>query len=553
VIRVSNKFDIRWLIWPSLVYLVCSIALIDHGASITHRFLGTTSDPFAAAWFLGWWPWAISHGLDPFQTNLDWYPVGINIAWTTSMPFLSLLGLPATLLSGPVLAFNLLTIVAPVLSALAVYGVCLRFSKSAFPALIGGYLFGFSPYEMSESIAHLNLDFTCFLPCLLLVAICRIDGKMTQKTSISLITLLLTAQFYTSAEVFATSAMFGSIALILAIWRLSEYRDRVSLLLSDMIIAIPCALLLMSPLLWHMLVLGRSVAIPPGWVYMSSAHLGNLAVTTSSIVLFDDLRSFTDRSWLGSLPQSDITTGLPILFIIGWYFFCGRTNNIVRFLCVMLLIVCIFSLGPQLWFGNRFTLAVMPWYLFTKLPLISSALPVRFALYASLLIALIVSRWMIQFSSMEGMIFRYSLGLFACLMITSAPHPTQAAPYLKFFQPGEMQKALGHDPVVLILPSAYDNSSSFWQMENDYGFTQSQGYLGFPPRRMTYDKAFMDLVFRPSSPLISHDIKVICQESGTRYVVSTPDTSALLTKAMQELHWLSKSYDEVIVYKVPAP
>ena len=36
-------------------------------------------------WSLAWWPHAISSGIDPLVTHAIWAPVGVNLAWVTSV------------------------------------------------------------------------------------------------------------------------------------------------------------------------------------------------------------------------------------------------------------------------------------------------------------------------------------------------------------------------------------------------------------------------------------------------------------------------------------
>ena len=100
----------RWHAGAALLYAAFSWIMLDHGASLTRNYLGEGPDPGLIMWFLAWWPWAAAHHLHSLQTMLLWRPNGLNLAWTTSVPLLALLALPATLLSGPVLAFNLLAL-----------------------------------------------------------------------------------------------------------------------------------------------------------------------------------------------------------------------------------------------------------------------------------------------------------------------------------------------------------------------------------------------------------------------------------------------------------
>jgi len=121
----------RWHVGAICLYAALSVALIDGGASITRNILGLSSDPLLFIWFLAWWPFALAHHLPPLYSTFVWQPVGIDLVWTTCIPFLALLAAPVTLLGGPVLAYNLLNLLAPVLAAAGGYALCLYITRNA--------------------------------------------------------------------------------------------------------------------------------------------------------------------------------------------------------------------------------------------------------------------------------------------------------------------------------------------------------------------------------------------------------------------------------------
>ena len=61
-------------------------------------------DPQVYIWGLAWYPYALSHGLDPIFTKVGWAPIGYNLAWSTTVPGLSILAWPATRLLGPLVS-----------------------------------------------------------------------------------------------------------------------------------------------------------------------------------------------------------------------------------------------------------------------------------------------------------------------------------------------------------------------------------------------------------------------------------------------------------------
>src|SRR5439155_1544880 len=110
-------------------------------------------------WSLSWWPHALAHGLNPLFTHLAWAPTGLNLARSATAPIPTLLLAPLTLAFGPVVSFNVATLLAPAVSAWTAYLLCRRLARSFWPAIVGGAVFGFSPGLLVELKAgHLNLS-----------------------------------------------------------------------------------------------------------------------------------------------------------------------------------------------------------------------------------------------------------------------------------------------------------------------------------------------------------------------------------------------------------
>jgi hypothetical protein len=71
-----------------LVYAALAAIFVWHGASLTHELSGQGADPWDSPWFLAWWPYALTHHLDPLFTRQIWYPTGVSLLWVTSVPLL---------------------------------------------------------------------------------------------------------------------------------------------------------------------------------------------------------------------------------------------------------------------------------------------------------------------------------------------------------------------------------------------------------------------------------------------------------------------------------
>src|ERR1700722_4173798 len=74
-------------------------------------------DQFQVTWYLGWTPFAILHGHNPFFSDYLNYPYGLNTLTNTGIVLLGLLAAPVTLLFGATAAYNTMMTLALATSA----------------------------------------------------------------------------------------------------------------------------------------------------------------------------------------------------------------------------------------------------------------------------------------------------------------------------------------------------------------------------------------------------------------------------------------------------
>jgi hypothetical protein len=152
-------------------YLLVSVwlwrSLVPHLA--TRTLGGGLLDPGLFIWWLKWTPYALTHGLNPFRSTYLDAPDGISAMWNTSVLGLGVLFAPVTLLFGAVVSFNLACILGPPLSAWTAW-LWLRRHVRDVSAMIGGLVFGFSPFVIAQSRAgHLNFTWLFLLPVILML------------------------------------------------------------------------------------------------------------------------------------------------------------------------------------------------------------------------------------------------------------------------------------------------------------------------------------------------------------------------------------------------
>jgi hypothetical protein len=540
----------RWHAGAGTLYVAVSVLLLDHGASLTQTVLGPGSDPFGFVWFLSWWPYAAMHGLDPFWTGLIWRPVGYAPMWGSAVPLLAAAVAPLTIFCSPVLAYNLLVLAAPVLSAACAYLLCLRVTATPSAALAGGYVFGFSAYQMAQA-AILNLCFTFLLPCLLLVVLARLSGGLGRAGAVGLACLILVCEFLISTEIFAMLFLFGGIGWLVAYAMLPRLRGALNMLLLDAAVAAAVAAALLAPLLVSMFSRYPFVHLPALWPHFFSADLLAFLLPSQNTLLGGQVFQHAIHGFFTDLQEQDSYVGLPLLLIVyGFARQYGR-EPAARFLVVTFLLLLLFSLGPRLWVFGAYTRIPMPWAGVLKLPLLGGALPVRFALYAALAAALMVAQWIARAAPgrvREARLLGAGLG---CVAMLPVFNPVQKLDHSRFFMPGRVQEVLGPAPNLLVLPFGPHGPSSYWQVENHFGFAQTGGYLGFPPAAAQNFPAAQELFSGDPNALVLDDLRAFCAAAHTGFIVAGPGTPPEMLAKLGELKWPSRQVDDVTIFNVP--
>jgi len=530
-----------------LIYSLLAAVLMVHGASLLHELSGAGSDPYESSWFLAWWPYALTHHLDPFFTKLIWYPIGASLLWVTSVPLLALLGWPLTAAFGPVLTYNLFIVTSPVFCAWSAYLLCRHITRNFAAALIGGFIFGFSTYVTSQSVGALNLTAVYLVPVLLLVLLKRLDDELSRPQIVALAAVLLLAQFLICIEIFATIFVFGGLTWALAWACLPTRRPVLKRLFADGLYTAPFVALPLLPLFIAMAPHYALIHHPPLWPYIWVTDLKSILLPSQLNLFSHTFLFFNDHR--GGSQENGAYLGLPLLLVLALFAWSKRHTPRGRFCSLVFLLCLVCSFGPYLWVAGKCTGIVMPWMAMVHLPLLAGALPARFTMFASLAAAIIAAIWLAQPGRRA---LRLALGLAACIALLPQPHPWRPLPDAKFFAPGRVQQVLGAHPRLLLLPFAINGPSSYWQMQNQFGFTQVGGYLGFPPRPAQSYKAVIELFGdHMGQSLVAADFAAYAREAGAQYIVAGPGADPAELNVIATLGWPACRIDDVTIITVP--
>src|SRR5207302_4937100 len=103
---------------------------------------------------------------------------GFNLTWSTAMPGPSIVLAPVTLAFGPAVTWNVIQLASPALSSWTAFLLCRHVTGKRWPSLVGGYIFGFSPYVLVHLTGGPYLALVALLPVFVLLVVARVQGSI---------------------------------------------------------------------------------------------------------------------------------------------------------------------------------------------------------------------------------------------------------------------------------------------------------------------------------------------------------------------------------------
>jgi hypothetical protein len=316
---------IGFLICLALGFVFTLPGSLSPGAAL----LGYPGDNFQHAWFLWHFARAVAHAKNPFYTDLIFYPNRVNLAWSTTDPLAGLFALPLSFVGGPVVAYNLSIVLQLALSAFFARLLCLRISHSEVAALIGGVIFGFSPFFLAHALGHLSLVTAFPLP-LFVLALDGIFGERNPSWRLGVtlgVALLLAALAHYNYVVLCL--LFGSVwfAIELAMSFRSTSFDILRRTWKPLCVATSTFLIGFSPLLW-MLVGSRSdIPVSRGFDHIgqySADALGFLVPSWNHALLGRFARHWNPEIFVAGF-EGTVYIGVIVLALAALGFWGGRS------------------------------------------------------------------------------------------------------------------------------------------------------------------------------------------------------------------------------------
>jgi hypothetical protein len=498
---LSDRFGLLPLtIYLTIWMLIFGRPLFGH---FRDTYIGMGNDASVSMWFFVWWPYAIYHRLNPLMTDLLWAPAGINLAWTTTVPLPSLVVWPVTASAGPIAAFNALTLAALPLSAWAAFILCRHLSHRWWPALLGGYVFGFSAYMLGQqSCGHLSLTITFLVPFVVLITLRAIAGEIASAKFVLAMAALLAAQFFISIEIFATMTAAGAIALFLG-WSFTplERGRRIVKTMAPLAVAYVATAVIIGPYVYAMFAFGA----PRGPIWspdVYSTDLLNFIVPAAinQLGAIPAINRLAAPFCTYSIGEVNAYVGLPSIFLAALYAWRHWREPTGKLLIDFLIIICVMSMGPLLHFRGE-VLCGLPGKVLPLIPALGKALPARLMVYAFLALAIIVSLWSANnhFNRAMRIMFAAAILIFTMPNLRASywSHRDDSPPFFT----SAMYEHLGRGENVLVLPFGIRGNSMLWQAETRMFFRMTDGYTGPLPhefRDWPIVESFLNPVYLPA-------------------------------------------------------
>jgi hypothetical protein len=383
--------------------------------------IGVVGDPQQLMWFLGWSPFALTHGQSPIFTDYIDYPGGVNLMWNASLLMPATALGPLTQLAGFVLSYNAMMTGAVALSAWTAYLLIRRYVSSQAAAAVGGALYGFSPFMTAHSLGHSQLTLA-FIPPILLLLLDEIVRVQRRRPYVSglMLGVAAAAQLLTGEELLAISALLGVLLLCLAAaMRPDQVRPHLRHAVISLVSAASVFLVL--------------VAVPLGFQFFGPQHIAGAAHTAN--VYVNDALSFIVPTKLmlvappSAVALSDRFSGnaveassylgvlLVLLLVLITVRYWQRLE--VRLAALTSVLISILSMGITIHFAGKNTpipafvlgvgfllvqrnlagllmafLTFVGWLAMSRLPVLNNILPARLMLVVYLLAGLLIAVWL---------------------------------------------------------------------------------------------------------------------------------------------------------------
>ena len=378
------------------------------------------TDPQFYTWSLRWWPYAVSHGINPLFSNQIGAPQGYSLAWASTAPSVDLLMWPVTAAFGVLVSYNMVLLLVPPLCAWTAFIAARRLTGRFWASLLAGAVYGLSPFELAHDWqGQPNLTLIALFPLMVYLLLRWWDGTLGKTGFVSWTTVTLALQFYTFNEAFAELTVVWAGGLVIGFAVAGRpARRKVARLAGLTSLAYLGAVVLSAPYLIYALRHYQGALTREGPAF--SLQFARLIIPTSQQMFgLTPLIAYSNHIGRSGVDEYVGVPLIAVLVLLGVFAWSGKIN---RLLAIGFVLVLVLAAGPYLVITRHLTYT-LPWAGLWRLPIARSAEPARFIILGLLVLALALAQWLAApTKSRLATGARWCLGLLAvAAVITDTP------------------------------------------------------------------------------------------------------------------------------------
>ncbi|MFJ9350298.1 dolichyl-phosphate beta-glucosyltransferase [Streptomyces sp. NPDC101237] len=469
-----------------VLFLVLSVALysgrfFDPG----HRYLtDSLQDQNQWEWFFAVTADNLAHLRNPFFSDLQNFPDGVNLMANTVMLGVSVPLAPLTLLAGPAVSLSVCMALGLAGTAVAWYWLLVRrVVRHRGAAFLGAALAAFAPPMVSHANAHPNFVILFMIPLIIDRALRLAAGTRVRRNGIVL-GLMAAYQVFLGEEPFLLAAL-GMVlfAAAYAAARPEVARESWRPLGKGLLIAgAVCLPVVAYPLYWQF-------SGPQS--YHSVLHGDNAGNSPLSLLGFSERSMlFGDAARANELSlnptEQNAFYGWPLVLLAFAITVRLWSRPLVKALAFTAVAAAVLSMGPKIRIPLTDTVYSGPWALVRKLPLFESVIEGRVAMICAPALGVLLALALEKVLGARRVGTQY-FGLLALVvaLLPIVPAPLKSAPRTpvpEFVTSGMWTSYVGRGEslVPLPLPDPGSAEALHWQTAADLGFKVPGGYFNGP-------------------------------------------------------------------------
>lgn len=390
--------------WPNTLWKEILVTLIISLLAIGWLF-GSVLDNFTTViasgelvrdglqnvWMLWWTAHAITHGKSPFQTEMLYYPMTVDLFWQPLQVTNGVLALPITLSLGPIASYNVIAIFTFISSALLMYILARSLGSSAFAAHVVAMIYAFSPFHITKLYdGQLEVMSIQYFPLLTMGLFYVIYEKKWQEIVCIVISfinawIMLTSLYYGLFALLYTAAFFGW-SLLINRTSLRQYLIQIVRMALCLIVPVSLALVNIeslphsSPEVASLRIQGRSAQIIDFLLPSPHHPIWGEAVTHIQTALHPFVQ------------MTNISLGIVLWVLVALSLGHLHQHPMRRFNVILALTFMVLAMGPQLIWNGQPTGIPLPYRLIADLPGVqASQRPNHFIILAAIHLCLLAA------------------------------------------------------------------------------------------------------------------------------------------------------------------